>query len=68
MCFGVFRNLVRGLDGGIVKREVGDGNGNTANEISSLRKSMEIMMENVNHMVTKQQVGRNFAIFGFTLV
>ena len=56
-CFGMFyRGLVRGLQGGVVKRDV-DDSGNTASDISSLRSSMEIMMENVNHLVTKQQVG-----------
>ncbi|CAB4022382.1 Hypothetical predicted protein, partial [Paramuricea clavata] len=50
------KNIVRGLSGGVVKRDVGDDSGgNTASEISSLRNSMEIMMENVNHLVTKQQ-------------
>ena len=54
----MFRNLVRGLNGGVAKRDVGDDGGNTASEINSLRSTMEIMMENVNHLVTKQQVGK----------
>ena len=53
----MFRNLVRGLSGGVVKRDVGDNGGNNAGDISDLRNSMEIMMENINHLVTKQQVG-----------
>ena len=54
----MFRNLVRGLSGGVVKRDVGDNGGNNAGDISDLRNSMEIMMENINHLVTKQQVGK----------
>jgi hypothetical protein len=58
LCCITFRNIVRGLSGGVVKRDVGgDSGGDTASEISSLRNSMEIMMENVNHLVTKKQVG-----------
>ena len=48
---------MRGLSGGVVKRDVGDNGGNNAGDISDLRNSMEIMMENINHLVTKQQVG-----------
>lgn len=55
--FFIFRNIVRGLSGGVVKRDAGDGDSTTASEISSLRNTMEIMMENVNHLVTKLQVG-----------
>lgn len=56
-CFIFSRNIVQNLGNGdgIVKRDTGDG-GTTASEISSLRSSLEIMMENVNHLVTKQQV------------
>jgi hypothetical protein len=58
----MFRKLVRGLNGDVVKRDISDG-GNAADDISNLRSSMEIMMENVNHLVTKQQVGQlNYSV------
>ena len=63
--YTMFRNLVRGLNGGVVKRDVGDNGGNTAGEISDLRNSMEIMMENINHLVTKQQVGKLYSHFSY---
>ena len=60
----MFRNLIRGLDSGVVKRNV-DDSGNAAGDLSSLRSSMEIMMENVNHLVTKQQVGLKLYVFNY---
>lgn len=59
---------MHGLDAGKVKRETGDNGDNTATELSSLRSSMEMMMENINHLVTKQQAKLFFWIINESIL